>query len=298
MKIPVPSPELIAAATAGDVKAVDRLLRLIQPAVFNLAVRMLGNREDAADAAQEILMKVVTHLAGFRGESSFGTWTFAIARNHLLTASSRSREVPTFSLDALGASLEEGLAFAQRHGLSTEDTMLSPEEKVAARQVAIGCTQQMLMALDRDHRLAYLLDVIFGVSSADGARILGIEPAAYRKRLSRARQRLDVFIEGSCGLVSRTAACRCARQLPAVSARAAATPAEPRIGLKLEHAAEWKSAEATFTWITRLADAASLFRAHPDYQAPERLLEAIRSVIHIDATGTTPPRSGPPEALH
>jgi RNA polymerase sigma factor (sigma-70 family) len=112
MKILDPGPAAVQQAIDGNLAAIDRVLMAIQPGVFNLAVRMLGNREDGADATQEILLKVVTHLASFRGDAAFPTWVFKIARNHLLTAATRSQEAPTVSLDAIAARLEAGLDFA------------------------------------------------------------------------------------------------------------------------------------------------------------------------------------------
>src|SRR2546423_7011406 len=97
MKITDPGIEMIHAATQGDLRAIDAVLSGIQPGIFNLAVRMLGNRDDAADATQEILLKVVTHLGGFRRESAFTTWVYQIARNHLLTAITRTKESPEVS---------------------------------------------------------------------------------------------------------------------------------------------------------------------------------------------------------
>ena len=233
MKIEEPEPGLVAAAVEGDLGSIDALLRTIQPGVFNLAVRMLGNREDAGDATQEILLKVVTHLAGFRGDAAFATWVFRIARNHLLTALTRSRESPETSLEAMGERLQSGIDFAASLSLAGPGTPLTPEDKLAARQVAIGCTQAMLMTLDREQRLAYVLDAVFGVSAQDGADVLEIEPAAYRQRLSRARRSLDPFVKGTCGLVNADAACRCERQLPALReprSRGAGGPDDPTGG--------------------------------------------------------------------
>jgi DNA-directed RNA polymerase specialized sigma24 family protein len=77
---------------------------------------MLGNREDAADATQKILLKVATHLGGFRRQAAFTTWVFQIARNHLLIASTRSRESSEVSLEALGERLQQGLALGASLG--------------------------------------------------------------------------------------------------------------------------------------------------------------------------------------
>ena len=73
----------VKQAIAGDPEALERLLCGVQDMVFNLSLRMLGMVPDAEDAAQEILIKVMTRLSSFRGESSFSTWVFRIAVNHL-----------------------------------------------------------------------------------------------------------------------------------------------------------------------------------------------------------------------
>ena len=74
---------LIDQAIAGDKKALELIIGDIQDLVFNLSLRMLGMVADAEDASQEILIKVMTHLSSFRRESSFSTWVFRIAVNHL-----------------------------------------------------------------------------------------------------------------------------------------------------------------------------------------------------------------------
>lgn len=147
MKIPNPSPELLRACVQGDLAAIDAMLRAIESAVYNVALRMLGQCDDAADATQENLPKVVTHLGGFRGEAMFSTWVFQAARNHLLTASTRARQSPEPSLDALGERLQADLDVNAQHG---GERSLTPKDKPATRQTALSCTQGMLMTLDRE----------------------------------------------------------------------------------------------------------------------------------------------------
>ena len=74
---------LVSKATAGDKKALEKLISGIQDMVFNLSLRMLGTFADAEDATQDILLKVITHLSSFRGDSLFTTWVFSIAVNYL-----------------------------------------------------------------------------------------------------------------------------------------------------------------------------------------------------------------------
>ena len=73
----------IEKAVAGDRKALESLIVGVQDIVFNLSLRMLGTFADAEDATQDILLKMITHLSSFRGDSGFTTWVFSIASNHL-----------------------------------------------------------------------------------------------------------------------------------------------------------------------------------------------------------------------
>jgi RNA polymerase sigma factor (sigma-70 family) len=274
MKILHPGDEVLLRAAQGDIDAVDAMLRAIQPGVFNLAVRMLGNRDDGADACQEILLKVVTHLSSFRAESSFTTWVFQIARNHLSTSLTRSLEHPTTSLDSIAERLGNGLTF------SSNEVSLTAQDKLEAKQIAISCTQNMLMALDRQLRLAYLLDVIFGLSSEEGALVLGISAAAYRKRLSRAKHNLDQFTNSHCGLnkpAYSNVACRCEKQLAAI--RRLNANGYRSANLIAIHPIEIAEASRQLDSIVRLSDASALFQAHPEYRVSDNLIVAIRTVL-------------------
>jgi RNA polymerase sigma factor (sigma-70 family) len=287
MKIPSPDAALLQASVNGDLVAIDVLLRAIEPAVYNLAVRMLGQRDDAADATQEILLKVVTHLSGFRGDAAFSTWVFQVARNHLLTASTRARESPEVSLDALAERLQAGLDFGAAQ--PEAGRALTPEDKLAARQVALSCTQGMLMTLDREHRLVFVLDLLFGLSSKDGAAVAGVSAEAYRQRLSRARARLDAFAQRSCGLANPDAACHCERQLPALR-HAATQGGLPTPSVVAVHPVEHDEAARALDGLQRMSDSIGLLRAHPQYRAPQALLGAIRAVLRAEGyVGPAPP---------
>src|SRR5215510_15844 len=88
----------VTAAVSGDKQAEERLLDAIQDGIYELALRMLGHPADAEDAAQEILVIVLTHLGSFRGESAFRTWVWRIAVRHLARARRGRREVVTFEV--------------------------------------------------------------------------------------------------------------------------------------------------------------------------------------------------------
>lgn len=256
---------LVGAAVAGDRDALEAVLRAVQGDVYNLAVRMLWCPEDAADATQEILIKVATHLSTFRGESSLRTWVWRIATRHVLSVrrSRVEREEVTFS--AFGEELATGLS-----------DPVEPDEALLEQEVMIGCTSGMLLCLDRDHRIAYVLGEVFEVTSDEAADLLGITAAAYRKRLSRARERIRAFMRGHCGLIDPERPCRCARRVPGAVASGRVRPqallfarqgtARPQVHRQVQE-------------MTDLHRIASIYRSHPDYAVPQRVLDGIRQTL-------------------
>jgi hypothetical protein len=108
--------------------------------------------------------------------------------------------------------------------------------------------------------------------SEQAADVLEISAPAYRQRLARARREIETFMAGHCGLVSERAACRCEHQLRAVRLM------KPSNG-SLMGASDRAQVARNFESLLRMSDAASVFRAHPDYAAPESMIAAIRSVL-------------------
>jgi hypothetical protein len=213
---------------------------------------------------------------------------YQVARNHLLTAATRRRELPEVSLESLAERLGAGLEYGHLSGALDGSRALTPEDKVEARQVALNCTQGMLMALDREQRLVYILDAVFEPPSKEAAEIVGVSPEAYRQRLSRVRARLETFVGTTCGLANEKAACRCERQLPAVRAARATEANAPRAAIAI-HGPELAQAERQFESLLRMDDVAAVFRAHPEYRAPDALIGAIRAVLR--AEGYLPERT-------
>jgi RNA polymerase sigma factor (sigma-70 family) len=158
---------LVARAKEGDGDALEELVRAIQDRVYGLALRMLWHPDDAADATQEILMRIVTHLGSFRGESAFTTWTYRVASNYLLTARKRRAEHEELTFERFGAQLDEGLSNAPLQAPT------DVEERLLVEEMKIGCTHGMLLCLDRAQRLAYILGEICEVTSEEGGYILG-----------------------------------------------------------------------------------------------------------------------------
>jgi RNA polymerase sigma factor (sigma-70 family) len=263
--------EQVRAAAAGDRDAAEAVLEAVQGEIYRLGLRMLGHPADAEDATQEILVLVLTRLASFRGESAFRTWVFRIAVSHLLRFRRGRREEVSF--EQLGERLDTGL----RAGSQLPEA----EVEVHAQEIRLRCTGAMLLCLDRELRVAWILGEIFGLSGDEAASVLEIAPAAFRKRLSRARTRLFDFMGGRCGLYDPQNPCRCSGQIDCAIERGlfqrgellfARHPAGPPSPSALRGARE----------VAELYKVAEVLRGHPNYSAPAALTTRLRRLLSSD----------------
>ena len=261
--------ELVLAARAGDRAALEELVAQIQTRLYNLAARMLWLPADAEDATQEILIKIITHLGDFRGDSRFSTWAWRIAVNHLLTTRQRRAEQHAQSFEEFAADLDEGLA---DEAPTPDDTV---EQRLLVEEVKIGCMTGMLLCLSREERAAYILGEIFSVTDKEGADIFDITPAAYRKRLSRARGAIRNFIHRKCGLANPANPCRCQRRVKAAIGKGRLDPARLLFARNGEDPAVLRGVAE----MDELSRAAALFRTHPTYQAPDTFRRVLREML-------------------
>jgi RNA polymerase sigma factor (sigma-70 family) len=260
------------AAAGGDRGAAEQLLEQIQQTVYRLALRMLGHPEDAEDATQEILVVVLTHLGSFRGESSFRTWCWRIAANHLLKVRRGRLERVTF--ESIAETLE-----GARDGAGADEgqELEEAEARLFAREVRLRCTEAMLLALDRDLRLAFVLTDILALTGEEAAQVLAIDHGTYRKRVSRAREKLLGFMRAQCGLFEASNACRCEKQVRPALARGQLVPSALLLARHPLRASS-SSVERCSVEVDELLRAAEVLR-HPDYAAPPGLLARIRALL-------------------
>ena len=188
---------LVARARAGEIGAIEEIVRGHQAWIYNLAVRMLQHPFDAEDATQEILVKALTRLSSFEGRSSFRTWLYRLAVNHVLNTKRGRRERETVTFQCYG------------HGLDATPDLDPPDEGSAPADVRLlvdearlRCTSGMLLCLDREQRVIYILGEIFGLTDGVGAELLDISRDTFRQRLARARRDLHSFMNDKCGLVN------------------------------------------------------------------------------------------------
>lgn len=202
---------LAIAAADGDRRALSELLGRHQRWVFAIALRMVRDPSDAADISQEALLRMVTRISRFEGRSSFRTWAYRIVSRCFLDMKRARSEVVFSDFETYGAELDR-LPLTE---LSL-DAALEPDRQLIVEEAKIGCILGMLLCLDREQRLAYILGGVFQVPSNVAADVMAIEPAAFRKRLERAREDLSNFMAGKCGLVDAANPCRCPRKTSAL----------------------------------------------------------------------------------
>lgn len=184
---------LIDKATAGDKESLETLVTSVQDIVFNLSLRMLGTFADAEDATQDVLLKMITHLSSFRGDSSFMTWVFSIAANHLKNYKKHMFAHHPLSFEYYGDDIENGKI------QDVPDLTQNVEKDILAEELKMSCTNVMLQCLDAESRCIFILGTMFKIDSRVAGDILNMTPEAYRQRLSRTRKKMADFLGQYCG---------------------------------------------------------------------------------------------------
>ncbi len=184
---------LIDKAASGDKHALETLIAGVQDLVFNLSLRMLGTFADAEDATQDILLKMITHLSSFRGDSSFTTWVFQIAANHLKNYKKHMFARYPLSFEYYGNDIKNGAI------QDVPDLTQNMEKEILAEELKLSCTNVMLQCLDVESRCIFILGTMFQIDSRIAGDILELTPEAYRQRLSRIRRKMADFLSEYCG---------------------------------------------------------------------------------------------------
>src|SRR5438309_6795456 len=266
---------LVERAAAGERQALEDLVRRHQAWIYNIAIRMLYHPQDAEDATQEILIKVLTRLSSFEGRSSFRTWLYRIVVNHVLNMKRGRVEVQHASIDfaSYGAALDAtpDLELADPKGTSADTDLLVTE-------AMISCTSGMLLCLDREQRLTFILGAIFEVSDTVAAEVLEITPDNFRQRLARARRDLRNFMNEKCGLVNQANPCRCAKKTRGFVQAGYVDPQNLLFAReRMQRVREIVQAKSEA--ITTLDEQyAAIYRDHPFYKSPD-LVGALRRLV-------------------
>jgi RNA polymerase sigma-70 factor (ECF subfamily) len=174
-------PEVVRACQRGEAGAIDALIRATYADVYALALRLVRNRDDAADVTQEVYVRVLRSVAGFRGEATFGTWLHRVTVNAALTALRKRSRLARPGIEAFAMPGEERASLV--------DPDAGPEER-AERAELLARAQAAVAALPESSRAIVVLRDVEGMSTAEVAAATGLTETAVKVRLFRARERL------------------------------------------------------------------------------------------------------------
>ncbi len=264
---------LVLRARSGDRKALEELIQRHQGWIYNIALRMVFYPQDAEDATQEILLKAVTSLSSFEGRSSFRTWLYRVVVNHVLNMKRGRAEQTIISFSAYGQALDN------TPDLDPPDPgIASPDVRLLVDEVMVACTSGMLLCLDREQRLTYILGQIFRVTDTVAAEVLEISCESFRQRLARARRDLRHFMNDKCGLVNRANPCRCAKKTRGFIEAGHVDP--ENLLFTRDRICEVREAVPRAYETIRTLDeqCAEIYRGHPFYKPPD-LGQRLRQLI-------------------
>jgi RNA polymerase sigma factor (sigma-70 family) len=266
---------LALAARAGDRRALEGLCRGMQNPMYRLALRFTGAPADAEDAAQEVMIRLVTQLGSFEGRSRFTTWAYTVAVRHLMRSVRRPVEASVAGPEAFAAFIDQHAADP-----SWEPATQVEYDELCA-DVRLSCTYGMLLCLSREQRVAYLLGDLLGVSDTQGAAICEITRPAFRQRLARARAVMRQLVAERCGLVRAANPCRCDRLVRVSAELGILDLNDPHWarhgGVRLP--IETTTLETAARELDLAVAAAEVYRSDPSFAAPPTLWAGIAAAM-------------------
>ena len=266
--------ELVCQAQGGNREALEQLITRHQRWIYNIVLRMVYLPQDAEDATQEILVKLITKLSTFVGNSSFRTWLYRMVVNHVLNMKRGRADEAGWTFIRYGDSLDA------TPNMELPDPRSVPADvQLLVEEAKIGCTAGMLLCLDREQRLIYILGDIFGVTDLVGAELLEISRENFRQKLARARRDLHNFLHDKCGLVNEANPCRCAKKTQGFMKAGFVDPRN--LVFAREHVTRVRDvAEKKSQDLDALDEAyAELHRDHP-FQEPADFVTSLRTLIN------------------
>ncbi|WP_106794306.1 RNA polymerase sigma factor [Aquimarina sp. Aq78] len=198
--------DLIAQSLAGHKAALENLIKKHQDWIYNVALSFVGDKDEAADLTQEVLIKIVTKLDSFKQKSLFRTWVYRIVKNHFLNMKRGKYEINSPTLEEFGQGLD------QLPNESLSDYSFEVENKLLVKEAKISCMKGMLLCLDREQRMIYIIGELFEFTDTIGSEIMEISKENFRVKLHRAKKNLYNFMDNKCGLIKKSNPCRCAKK--------------------------------------------------------------------------------------
>ena len=170
---------LVHQAKNGSLEAFSALMELYQTKVYNLALRMTGSPEDAADLCQETFLNAWKGLPNFQGNSSFSTWIYRLTNNACIDFI--RREKSRRGMDVLSLNDDE-----KDFDELIPDNAPTPQAKLEEKERREALNRG-LRKLSEEHRQVLLLREVSGLSYTEIAALVGVEEGTVKSRIARAR---------------------------------------------------------------------------------------------------------------
>ena len=194
---------LVERARGGDEVAFTELVEPLRRPLFAYVYRMVTLRQDAEDLLQEVLVRVLQSLPGFRGEARFKTWLFGIA-THVCMDHLRSKKRWRAEAQLYGQYETE----ADENEIAKLDSLLhSPDFVFEMREHIAFCFSCISRTLEPDEQASIMLREVLGFSNQESAAMLEVSEPVFRHRLSSARAKMIGSYEGLCQLINKTGVC-------------------------------------------------------------------------------------------
>ena len=171
--------ELAARCRAGDADAFEELYRQHARRLFSLVLRMIGSADDAEDLLQEVFLQAHRKLAGFRGESTLGTWLYRLTMNHCLDHLRGRQSKMNRATDSID---EENAAEPAAHAPAVPSAISRMDLERAIETLPEGC------------KTAFLLHDVEGFEHREIAEILGVSEGTSKSQVHKARMKLRVIL--------------------------------------------------------------------------------------------------------
>lgn len=173
--------QAVALLRRGDQAALEEALGLLQNTVFSFSMRVCGQREDAEDTMQEVLLKSVPYLPKFDNPKALVVWLYKVAKNRCLMSRRKSKFAPTREL-----SLEELMPDRRELQQLSADGRINPEAYAIHSEKA-SRLREAIQRLPAPYRIVLVLRDMEGLTDDEVAEITGLRPGTVRVRLHRAR---------------------------------------------------------------------------------------------------------------
>ena len=264
---------LIEQSLNGNKRALENLIKKHQDWIYNIALTIVGDKDEAGDLTQEVLIKIVVKLDSFKQKSNFRTWVYRIVKNHFLNMKRGKYEANSITFEEFGQGLD------QLPNESLSNYSYEAENKLLVKEAKISCMKGMLLCLDREQRMIYIIGELFEFTDVIGSEIMEISKENFRVKLHRAKKQLYNFMDNKCGLINKNNPCRCARKTAGFIKMGFVDPINlhfqkntiTHINKVIDRKIETYKGEVT-------SEYQKLYQEHPFLQSPDKL-ESIKNLL-------------------